>query len=125
MAEINVTPLIDVVLVLLVVFMVITPMLKSGKEVDLPLATQAEGVKDTSVFIIVAITADGQWWVEQTAVSEDDLIATINDEFNKRPKSTLLVKADRSLQYQDVREVLDELAKNRWTAVQIATAKEG
>lgn len=124
MADINVTPLIDVVLVLLVVFMVITPMLESGKNVDLPVSTQATTVRDTGEHIVVSITNDGRIWVEQGEVQRETMITTINTEFNKRPKSTLLVKADRSLEYHQVREVLDILAENRWTTVQIATDKE-
>lgn len=124
MADINVTPLIDVVLVLLVVFMVITPMLESGKNVDLPMSTQAITVNDTGQHIVVSITADGGLWVEQTSATPENIIQKINDQFNLRPTSTILVKADRSLRYQQVRDVMDLLAKNRWTTVQVATGKE-
>jgi biopolymer transport protein TolR len=125
MADINVTPLIDVVLVLLVVFMVITPMLESGKNVDLPVSTQAITVNDTGGFIVISITKDGQWWVEQRRVDEDDLVQEVNIEFNERPTAVLLVKADRTLEYGQVREVMDILAKNRWTTIQVGTGKEG
>lgn len=125
MADINVTPLIDVVLVLLVVFMVITPMLESGKNVDLPVSTQAITVNDTGEFIVVSITPDGRWWVEQGEVTKDSLVNSINVEFSNRPTAVILVKADRSLNYAQVREVMDILAENRWTTVQVATGKEG
>jgi biopolymer transport protein ExbD len=65
MAEINVTPLIDVVLVLLVVFMVITPLLSSGLPVDLPKATSTVTVNDAGQFIVISVTADGLWAVDQ------------------------------------------------------------
>ena len=125
MADINVTPLIDVVLVLLVVFMVITPMLESGKAVDLPVSTQAVTVNDTGQHIVVSITPDGRWWVEQAEVGEDFLVAAINEEFRKRPESTILIKADRGLRYEQVRSLMDLLAENRWTSIQLATGKEG
>jgi biopolymer transport protein ExbD/biopolymer transport protein TolR len=128
MADINVTPLIDVVLVLLVVFMVITPMLESGKSVDLPLSTQAETVNDTGQYIVVSVTRqkDGAaaWWVEQLEVTKDTIINSINAEFRERPTAVILVKADRGLTYGQVREVMDLLGQNRWTTVQVATDKE-
>lgn len=124
MADINVTPLIDVVLVLLVVFMVITPMLESGKNVDLPVSTQAVTVNDTGQHIVVSITPDGSLWVEQARAERENLINMINTQFNERPTSTILVKADRSLSYGEVRAVMDLLAENRWTSVQVATNKE-
>lgn len=138
MADINVTPLIDVVLVLLVVFMVITPMLESGKNVDLPVSTQAVTVKDTGQHVVVSVTGDGRWWVQSTEVTADDLISVVNDERNQRmeaqkarlaedefPKDPpVLVKADRTLKYSQVRELLDLLAKQDITYVRIATAKE-
>ena len=83
MADINVTPLIDVVLVLLVVFMVITPMLQSGKNVDLPEATQSTTVNDVGQFIVVSITPDKEWWVEQEEVDGDTLIEQIYYEYEK------------------------------------------
>jgi biopolymer transport protein TolR len=60
MADINVTPLIDVVLVLLVVFMVITPMLTSGLTLDLPQSTVHETVEDMGGFVVVSVAEDGR-----------------------------------------------------------------
>ena len=140
MADINVTPLIDVVLVLLVVFMVITPMLESGKNVDLPVSTQAKTVKDTGQHIVVSITADGRWWVQANEATPETLVDLVFAEKNIRTSEQraehegeadfyakdppVLVKADRSLTYRQVRELLDVLAKSNITHVQVATAKE-
>jgi len=128
MADINVTPLIDVVLVLLVVFMVITPMLQSGKNVDLPVATQSTTVNDVGQFIVVSITPDKKWWVEQEEVDSDNLIETIYLEYERGSDSettrTILLKGDRSLEYQDVRALLDVLIERGISTVKIATAKE-
>ena len=127
MADINVTPLIDVVLVLLVVFMVITPMLSTGLEVDLPEATSSTTV-NASDFIVISVALDGRWAVEQEVVEKGMLIDQVNFEFRKdaareTPRS-LLVKADRKLPYEDVREVMDVLADAGMTAVGLAANKE-
>lgn len=123
-ADINVTPLIDVVLVLLVVFMVVTPMLQSGQPVELPEATQSNTVNDVGQFIVVSVTMKRGWWVEQEEVDADTLIDALNAEYQKNPERAVMVKADRNLEYQQVREVMDILAENRFTSVLIATNKE-
>jgi biopolymer transport protein TolR len=134
MADMNVTPLIDVVLVLLVVFMVITPMLTSGQAVDLPEATQTTSVNDAGQFIVVSITQDRGWWVEQDQVEPDGLIDRINEEFHDKPTyldedgnelaRNILIKADRRLEYSKVREAMDLLADKGMTSVLVAANKE-
>jgi biopolymer transport protein TolR len=124
MADINVTPLIDVVLVLLVVFMVITPLLQSGMPVDLPQATQTTTVNDVGQNITISITKDKGVWVENTQVTLDTLIDRVNYEYRANPERSLLIKADRDLDYQKVRDVMDKLAENNMTTVLVATAKE-
>ena len=125
MADINVTPLIDVVLVLLVVFMVITPLLSSGLPVDLPKATTTVTVNDVGQHIVISVTADGKWAVEQEEVTEDNLIDMVNVEMrNAEVAKTILIKADRTLPYKDVRKVMDILGENHQTSLMIAANKE-
>jgi biopolymer transport protein TolR len=123
-ADINVTPLIDVVLVLLVVFMVITPLLSSGLAVDLPLATSAVTVNDVGQHIVISVTKDGRWAVEQEEVDEETLLERIRDEYAENQERSILVKADRELPYIDVRTVMDLLAEEGMTTVFIAANKE-
>jgi biopolymer transport protein TolR len=124
-ADINVTPLIDVVLVLLVVFMVITPLLSSGLQVDLPMATSTITVNDVGQHIVISITEDGKLAVEQEVLeSIDQIIDEVNAAYRENPEKTILVKADAQLEYGQVREVLDFLADNRFTSVFIAAGKE-
>lgn len=123
MADINLAPLIDIVLVLLVVFMVITPMLSSGLPVDLPQATTTVTVNDVGQHIVVSLTKDGRWAVEQDVVDEYQLIDQINFEYRKNPLRSVLIKADSELPYSDVRKVMDLLAANGMTTIMIAASK--
>ena len=126
MADINVTPLIDVVLVLLVVFMVITPMLQSGQPVDLPVSTQSETVNDVGQFVVVSVTEGNGVWVEQEQVEVDatSIIPAIGRELARNPTRRVLIKADKDLPYAEVRQVMDVLAENRITSILVAAAKE-
>lgn len=137
MADINVTPLIDVVLVLLVVFMVITPMLQSGLPVDLPQATQTTSVNDVGQHIVVSITYDKGVWVEQeeadmstcgreaeAAGSSCEIIDLINAEYRKNPERSVLIKGDARLEYHKVREVMDAIASKGMTTMLVAAYKE-
>ena len=124
-ADINVTPLIDVVLVLLVVFMVITPLLSSGLQVDLPMATSTVTVNDVGQHIVISITEDGKLSVEQVLLeSVDDVIPEVNAAFRENPERSILVKADAQLEYRRVREILDLLSENGMTSIFIAAGKE-
>ncbi len=127
MSDINVTPLIDVVLVLLVVFMVITPMLSSGLPVDLPMATQTNTVNDVGQHIVISITKSGLWAVDQDKLEDNEegpLIDLINQAYRVDPERSILVKADQNLEYGEVRKLLDILADRNFTSVFIAAGKE-
>lgn len=135
MADINVTPLIDVVLVLLVVFMVITPMLQSGLPVELPKASQTTTVNDVGQHIVISVGTNqkctefpcelpAMWYVEQEPVTSDSIVNQINAEWRDNPERSLLIKADRRLPYYQVREVMDLLASHNMTSLYVAAEKE-
>ncbi len=105
--EINVTPLVDVVLVLLIIFMVVTPMLHRGVHVQLPETKNHEKKQDTGEQLVVTIRGDGAIFIETDRVPEDQLTERVKKELKKaRP---VHVRADRKCQYKVVREALEKI----------------
>ena len=110
-ADINVTPMVDVMLVMLIIFMVITPMLSKGVSVELvktnhPIAMQAA---DKSDAIVCAITRDGKTFLNTTATLPEDLPGKVKDLLANRLDKTVFVKADARSRYERVGEVVDNL----------------
>ena len=108
-SEINVTPMADVMLVLLIIFMVITPMLQKGQSVDLARTRNPVDMKeaDRDDAVLVAVTRDGKFWLNQDRVNIDDLAAKVNDLLATRLEKTVFVKADFRAKYGDVVQVVD------------------
>ena len=124
MADINVTPLVDVVLVLLIIFMVITHLLGSGVAVPLPPASTGIEVRDGGQHLVISIKASEQRnivvpegmtaprippevYVDMTRTEPDALITDINEAYQDKPDRSLLIKGDKTLTWRDVREVMD------------------
>jgi biopolymer transport protein ExbD/biopolymer transport protein TolR len=110
-ADINVTPMVDVMLVMLIIFMVITPMLSKGVSVDLvktknPIAMQAA---DKSDAILVAVTRDGNVFLTTTKIDAKDLPAKVKDLLTNRLDKTVFLKADSRARYEKVVDVVDNL----------------
>ncbi len=123
MADINVTPLVDVVLVLLIIFMVITPMLSSGIDVRLPPSTTATSTQDVGQHLVIGIKEDGTPYVNTEPSTLETLVEDINAELRKDPSKSLLVKAHADLDYGSFRAVTDLMAKNGVPMVLIAAEK--
>ncbi len=106
--SINVTPLIDVVLVLLIIFMVVTPMLQRGKDVSLPVAQKiSEEKKDTDP-LIVSLTVDKKVYIESDESSEDLFTDQLKNALGDQNKKILL-KGDQRLTYGDVRRIMNKM----------------
>ncbi|HZH78521.1 MAG TPA: biopolymer transporter ExbD [Archangium sp.] len=109
-SDINVTPLVDVVLVLLIIFMVVTPMLQRGKSVTLPKATKVEDEKKTGTDpdpLILSITADKKTFVEQDEFDAAGLEGKLRETLAYLPNKKLLLKGDSTLSVGDVRQVME------------------
>jgi biopolymer transport protein TolR len=109
LADINVTPLVDVMLVLLIIFMVTAPMLHQGVSVALPKTATTNlpsGVEDP---IILSITRSGLYYINETPVARGLLRDRLNAFLRTRKDRTVFLKADRGLSYGTVVETLDIL----------------
>jgi biopolymer transport protein TolR len=105
-ADINVTPLVDIVLVLLIIFMVITPMLQRGAEVKLPKAKHAEPKEDSGEAAIISVKEDGTTYLGQDPISMEDLEDQLDSILLAEPFKFILIKGDVKTRYADVRAVM-------------------
>jgi biopolymer transport protein TolR len=123
--DINVTPLVDVVLVLLIIFMVVTPMLSRGVAIDLPVTKHHEKRPDTGEQIIVSVAVDGRVYVDTDAVSDERLVSTVREALGTRKADgtprDIHVKGDRRLTYGEVRKVLERIHEAGAPSVAIGT----
>jgi biopolymer transport protein ExbD/biopolymer transport protein TolR len=108
-SDINVTPLVDVMLVLLIIFMVITPMLQKGVSVDLarvhnPRLMNAAEKEDATV---LAITRDGKVYLGADTITMDKITAKVKDRVSDKLDKTVYVKSDARAKYGDVVSVVD------------------
>jgi len=124
LAEINVTPLVDVMLVLIIIFMVVAQALASGVNVELPRAKSAEESRDVGQNISVAIRGDESLYVERTATDLDGLIDQLNVEYERDGARGLLIKGDRGLTWRQVRAVMDKINENGMSTMLLAVQKE-
>jgi biopolymer transport protein TolR len=118
--DINVTPLVDVVLVLLIIFMVITPMLTRGKDVALPKAKVNQGEEPPKDPLVVTITPDGKTWIETEEAPGTALDTRIADMVRAAPTRPLLLKADREMTVGKIRAVMDRLKKAGAKSIDLA-----
>ena len=121
-SEINVTPLVDVCLVLLIIFMVVTPIIHAGVKVDLPKTGQG-CLLGEQIQIPVSITEDGSVFVRSERVADADLSATLATFHEAHPDDEVIVRGDRRLQYEKVSEVLTLIRQAGFTRVGLVTEK--
>jgi len=111
MAAPNVIPMADIMLVLLIIFMVVTPMLQKTQSVDLASTDNPRDMKDADKddAIVVAITSDGTIYLGNTKTPKEELTGTIKDRLSSRLDKTVYVKSDARAKYGRVVEVVDEI----------------
>jgi biopolymer transport protein TolR len=109
LADINVTPLVDVMLVLLIIFMVTAPMLHQGVSVSLPKTETTNLPSSVEDPIILSITSDGRYYINETPVARGLLRDRLNAFLRTRRDRTVFLKADRALSVGTVVETMDVL----------------
>ena len=116
MSDINVTPLVDVMLVLLVVFMITAPLLTVGVPVDLP-ETEAAQLTDRDEPLVVSVDGAGRIYVQEAEVAFDELSAKLRAILGARNETYIYVRGDKAIAYGRVMEVMGSLAAAGFTKV--------
>ncbi len=117
MADINVTPMVDVMLVLLIIFMVAAPMLTTGVEVNLPQGETAALPQETEAPLAVSVAADGQLYIQNEPVSRDQLISQLSAIMENRQSERIYLRADGANSYARVFEVMGWLSEAGYTDI--------
>ena len=108
-SDINVTPLVDVMLVLLIIMMIVAPLLQQGVAVTLPVATNTSEKPETQEQTVVAITADKRFFVNAVQVQQGDLARRIETLLEEKKEKIVIIKADEDVEYGAVMEAMDTL----------------
>ena len=108
-SDINVTPLVDVMLVLLIIMMIVAPLLQQGVAVTLPVATNTSEKPETQEQTVLAITADKRLFVNAVQVAEQDLPRRMEQVLEEKKEKIVIIKADEDVEYGAVMEAMDTL----------------
>jgi biopolymer transport protein TolR len=108
-SDINVTPLVDVMLVLLIIMMIVAPLLQQGVNVRLPIATNSTEKPDTQENTVVGIDAHGAFFVNAVPVPDSELRRRVEEILETKTERIVLIKADEDTAYGKVMDAMDEL----------------
>ena len=116
MSEINVTPMVDVMLVLLIIFMVAAPLLTVGVPVDLP-KTSAATINDQDEPLVISIDKEGKLYLQDTEIPLESLVPRLNAITNNKPETRVYVRGDRAIDYGRIMEVMGTVSAAGFTKV--------
>ena len=122
-ADINITPLVDVVLVLLVIFMVVTPLLKQEVPIELPIADHSRSAQDLSQ-LTLTLASDGSVFLNGQPVLREALVTQLQTMYATRADKTIFLEADRNLSYGQVVNVMDDCKAAGVAAIGVLTKRE-
>ena len=108
-SEINVTPLVDVMLVLLIIMMIVAPLLQQGVSLKLPTASNSGEKPETQDQTVVAVTSDARFFVNSVQVSKDNLQQRVTELLESKAQKIVIIKADVDAEYGAVMEAMDTL----------------
>ena len=122
-AEINVTPLVDVVLVLLIIFMVVTPMLQKGQAVKLPMTDNPDKQADDKSQIMVVVSEKHEYWIDKAKMTEAAFPVAIKEAFDRNLNASVVIKADSRLTYGDVKKTMMKIRDAGFSNIGLVTEK--
>jgi biopolymer transport protein ExbD len=108
-SDINVTPLVDVMLVLLIIMMIVAPLLQKGADVKLPVATNTADKPETQDQTVVAIDKNDRYFVNGLPVARDQLRTKVGEILDTKKERIILIKADEDAKYAAIMDCMDEL----------------
>ena len=123
-SSINVTPLVDVMLCLLIIFMVVTPMLQKGQAVQLPSTADPQKVPEDSKQILVVVNAKQDYWIEKTKMTESEFLTQIREVYQRNPASSIVIKADAHLSFGVVKKVMLSIRDAGFQQVGLVSSKK-
>src|SRR6476661_535684 len=123
-ADINVTPLVDVMLVLLIIMMLIAPMLQQGVAVTLPEAGNTGEKPDTQDQTVVAIDSRGKFYVNALPVASDDLVARVQKALEDKKEKLVYLKGDKDAKYSAIMDAMDALRKAQIENIALITERK-
>jgi biopolymer transport protein ExbD len=124
-SNINVTPLVDVMLVLLIIFMVVTPMLQKGQAVKLPSTADPQKVPEDSKQILVVVNHNKQYWIEKEGPMEEGAFQSkIVETYQRNPASSIVIKADKMLEFGVVKKTMLSIRDAGFQQVGLVSSKK-
>jgi biopolymer transport protein TolR len=123
-AEINVTPLVDVMLVLLIIMMLIAPLLQQGVAVTMPEAGNTGEKPDTQDQTVVAITSRGEFYVNALPVTADNLVPQVQRVLEDKKEKIVYLKGDKDAKYSAIMDVMDAFRKAQIENIALITEKK-
>jgi len=124
-SDINVTPLVDVCLVLLIIFMVVTPMLQKGKPVMLPQTERPDKKPESNKELLVSVQSDKTIFIDTKWYPDKEFAAKMKELGERSSDKDVLVKADQRLNYGDVKNVMRMIKDGGFERVGLITEKKG
>lgn len=119
-SEINITPLVDIMLVLLIVFMLAMPVFTSSININLPTSSQTK-IVEAPTLINLSVDSQGNYYFKEQKVSLEELNQLLNDEYKVDPKLVVAIRADKSVSYEFVMRLLDQIRRVGVTKIGFVT----
>jgi biopolymer transport protein ExbD len=123
-SDINVTPLVDVMLVLLIIMMIVAPMLQKGVDVKLPTAANVADKPETQEQTVIAIAADRRLYLNSQPVREEELTQKVTESLESKKEKVVLIKGDEDAPYSAIMATMDRLRAAQIENIGLVTEKK-